>query len=68
MELETQINASGKIFAIVGTFQSIGFSVGPLLTGVTYDYNIKFSFLLTSILMGVILFVRMMFIKSYNKV
>lgn len=67
MEAESQLNASGKIFAVVGTFQSLGFSLGPLLTGASYDAHAKFSFLMISILIGIILLVRMTFIKLYNK-
>ena len=51
-------NKSSTIFALVGTFQSIGFSTAPIIIGYTYDINSKYSFLVLSIVVAFVLIVN----------
>lgn len=67
MELGNQSKASGKIFALVGTFQSIGFSLGPIMIGATYRLNIKYSFFIISAILGVILLLNVLLCYLHSK-
>lgn len=68
MKLGRRINSTGKVFGVVGTFQSIGTAVGPLLAGYVYTISSKCVFLMLG-LVGIILFfiINIIFIKKKDR-